>query len=211
MDLLGGTTTQPTTATNTGFNGLSSGTGMNGFGSVGTGMNGAGFSGSNTGFGNLGGSTGMGGFGGMGATTGGFGGNVGMGGQAGFGTNGGMGAQAGFGGINQGGFGGFTNTAPQTGGFDLGFGGMGSSTGGFQGNSQQGGPKKLITFDSKQNAAANDDFGTFVEAKPKNSGMKNFSNLENDLIDLSELTSEANKKKNQASMSTVGGVNLSGW
>jgi hypothetical protein len=61
--------------------------------------------------------------------------------------------------------------------------------------------KKLVTFDTSND---NDLFGAFAESKPKDGkvrrvinqqGLKNFTKDEDDLIDLSGLASEMNKKK----------------
>ena len=91
---------------------------------------------------------------------------------------------------------------PQT-GFGAGFGAQAGLT-----HAQ---PKKLITFDSTPTTA--DEFSTFQEAKPRNpvvsaeQALKNYTSAEADLIDLSELTSDAFKKGKKDSHS----INLGGW
>lgn len=125
----------------------------------------------------------------------GFGGQQQFGQQIGFGTS----TTTGFGLPPNAGFG----SQPQP-GFGTNFG--------VQGGQQQGQPKKLITFDSKP--TTNDEFSTFQEAKPKNpvffceQALKNYTSAEADLIDLSELTSDAVKKGKKGESHSI---NLGAW
>jgi hypothetical protein len=238
MDLLGGPSTtaaplvntqqRPAQQTTQGMGGFNTLGGMGGNMGGGMGMGGMNSMG---GMGSMGGMSGMGG---MGSMSGGMG--TGMGGMNGMAGMGGM--NSGMGGMNSGmggGMGGFNsglgmnsgmqggmgmnsgmNTGMQGGmGMNSGLGsgmGMGMGMGSFGGNAsfgtgsqQSAGQKKLVTFDNK----TNDDFGTFQEAKPKTAGLKNFSNAEADLIDLSDLTNDS--KKSGANKKQDNTLGLAGW
>lgn len=126
----------------------------------------------------------------------GFGGGMNTGLNSGF--NNGLGANQGF---NQGLNTGFGSGMGMGGGMNMGLGGFNTSP-----PAQGGQPKKLVTFDSKSNT--NDDFGGFQEAKPKDPSLKNYTNAEAELIDLSGLGAA---KKNQTASNNIGSINLAGW